>query len=40
MIFFDLDNTLLDHDGAEQDAIRDFPSVTVMKLLIAQKVSK
>ncbi|MGR5064322.1 HAD family hydrolase [Photobacterium sp. DNB22_13_2] len=24
MIFFDLDNTLLDHDGAEQDAIRDF----------------
>lgn len=24
MIFFDLDNTLLDHDGAEQDAIRSF----------------
>ncbi|MGF1680522.1 HAD family hydrolase [Photobacterium minamisatsumaniensis] len=24
MIFFDLDNTLLDHDGAEQDAIRTF----------------
>ncbi|MBC7003220.1 HAD family hydrolase [Photobacterium sp. BZF1] len=24
MIFFDLDNTLLDHDGAEQDAICDF----------------
>ncbi|PSW02104.1 HAD family hydrolase [Photobacterium lipolyticum] len=26
MIFFDLDNTLLDHDGAEQDAIRTFVS--------------
>ncbi|MGF1716885.1 HAD family hydrolase [Photobacterium chitinilyticum] len=26
MIFFDLDNTLLDHDGAEQDAIRSFAS--------------
>jgi len=24
MIFFDLDNTLLDHDGAERDAIRSF----------------
>lgn len=24
MIFFDLDNTLLDHDGAEKDAIRSF----------------
>ena len=24
MIFFDLDNTLLDHDGAEKDAICDF----------------
>ncbi|MGF1685934.1 HAD family hydrolase [Photobacterium japonica] len=27
MIFFDLDNTLLDHDGAEQDAITAFADV-------------